>query len=158
MANINFLDAALCIVFGLFLLRGLLRGMLRELAGLVGLLLGFVLAGRLYPQVAPHLAGVISNQNMASTAAYGLVFMAVLVAVALAAALLRRFMTMTFTAWLDHVLGGVVGAGKGILLCALAVAIMERLVPESPFLKESALSPYIAQLTTFVRGYLPAFL
>ena len=156
--SINFLDAGLCVVFVLFTVRGLLRGMLRELAGLVGLFLGFILAGRFYPQLAPHLGSVISSPNIASTVAYALIFIGTMILVSLVAVLLHRFMTMTFTGWLDHLLGGAVGAAKGFFLCAVALAIMERLVPESPFLTESALAPHVAKATTLVRGYLPAFL
>ena len=156
--SINFLDAGLGCVLVLFLARGLLRGMIRELAGLVGLLVAFVLAGRLYPQLTPHLGGVISDKDTAAVAAYVIVFMGVMILVTLCAVLLRRFMTLTFTAWFDHLLGGVVGAVKGLLLCAIALAIMERLVPDSPFLTESSLAPYIAQITTIVRSHLPAFL
>ncbi len=154
----NFLDIGFGIVLVLFLVRGLLRGMVQELAGLIGLFAGFFLAGRFYMQLAPHLNSLVGDRDWAAGLAYGLIFLGTLVAVAICAALLRKFMSFTFTSWLDHLLGGVVGGGKGVLLCAIALAVMNRFVPDSPFLKNSLLAPHIDAITVFARSLVPAFL
>lgn len=156
--SINLLDAGFGIVLLLFLVRGLLRGMVQEIAGLVGLFAGFFFAGRFYTRLVPQIRQVIADPDWAAAAAYAAIFVAVLVLVALMAAVLRKFMNLTFTSWLDHLLGGVVGGGKGVLLCAVALAIMTRLVPGSPFLKDSLLAKHIEYITLWARSLLPAFL
>ena len=108
--NFNLLDAGFGILILLFLVRGLLRGLVQEIAGFVGIFLGFFLAGRFYPQVAPQFAGIIENPDWAAGVSYGLLFATALLLVALAAAIFRKFLNITFTSWLDYLLGAVVGA------------------------------------------------
>ncbi len=156
--DFNLLDAGLCVVLLLFIVRGLLRGMAREAAGLVSIVLGFFIAGRMYPKLMPYLVELVGNPNWRAGIAYVMIFALVLIVVAVFAVILRRFMTLTFAVWLDLVLGGAVGALKGLLLCAVALAVLKHLVPESPFLSTSTLMPYIDDIIQWVRGHLPAFL
>ena len=158
MENLNILDAGLCLVLVLFLARGILRGMAREMLSLAGIVLGFWMAGRVYPHLAPRLTPLIANENLAAAAAYAAVFLAALLLIALLAAILRKFMTLAFAPWLDHLLGGIVGTAKGLLLCAVAMALLEHLTPESPFLQESLLAQHITGVTALVKTHLPAFL
>ncbi len=132
--------------------------MIQEVAGLVGLFLGLFLAGRFYPQLAPQFAGVIDSPKWASGLSYGLIFVAVLIVVALCAMVLRRFLVFTFTAWLDNLLGGIVGAAKGLFVCSIGLALMQRFAPDSPFLKNSLLLPYVDSFAAVARSLLPAFL
>jgi membrane protein required for colicin V production len=158
MENLNLLDAGLCLVLVLVLARGLLRGMVSEVAGLVCIVLGFWMAGRFYFSLAPSLAPVISNEDAAAAAAYLAIFIAAILFIALLAAVLRKFVTLAFSPWLDHLLGGIVGTVKGLLLCAVAMALLEHLAPESPFLQESLLARYLTGVTALVKAHLPAFL
>ncbi|MDR2160727.1 MAG: CvpA family protein [Desulfovibrio sp.] len=156
--DLNILDAGLGIVLFLFLARGLLRGMSREAGGLAGLALGFWAAGRFHDQLAPRLRGLIADEATAAAAAYAALFIASFLLVACLAVLLSKLLTLTFSPWLDHLMGGVLGTAKGLLLCALAMALLERLAPESPFLRESLVARQITDLTDLVTTYLPAFL
>jgi membrane protein required for colicin V production len=156
--NFNLLDAGLGILTLLFLVRGLLRGMIQELAGFIGIFLGFFLAGRYYPHVAPQFADIISNPDWALGASYACIFALVLLLVALAAAIFRKFLQLTLTSWLDYAFGAVVGATKGIFVCAIALAVLQRLVPKSPFLLKSSLAVHIAALSDFAKSLLPPFL
>ena len=158
MVNFNLLDVGFAILLLLFLVRGLLRGLVQEIAGFVGIFLGLFLSGRYYPQVAPQFAGIIDNPDWAAGAAYALIFAVVLLLVALAAAIFRKFLNLTFTSWLDYLLGAGIGAAKGLLVCAIALAILQRLVPKSPFLHKSMLAVHISALSDFARSLLPPFL
>ena len=158
MVNFNLLDAGFGILILLFLVRGLLRGLVQEIAGFVGIFLGFFLAGRYYPLVTPQFAGIIENPDWAAGASYALIFGVALLLVALAAAIFRKFLNLTFTSWLDYLLGAVIGGAKGLLVCAIALAILQRLVPKSPFLMKSALAVHISALSDFARSLLPPFL
>ena len=154
----NLLDAGFGILILLFLVRGLLRGLVQEIAGFVGIFLGFFLAGRYYPLVTPQFAGIIDNPDWAAGASYVLIFAVVLLLVALAAAIFKKFLNLTLTSWLDSLFGAIVGTAKGLLASAIALAILQRLVPKSPFLAKSVLAVRISALSDFARSLLPPFL
>lgn len=156
--SFNLLDAGFGILLILFLVRGLLRGLVQEIAGFVGIFLGFFLSGRFYPQVAPQFKGIIDNPDWAAGAAYALIFAVTLLMVALAAAVFRKFLNLAFASWLDYLLGAVVGAAKGLLICAIALAVLRRLVPKSHFLVKSAAAAHISSLADFAHSLLPPFL
>jgi membrane protein required for colicin V production len=156
--SITILDLGIGILALLFLVRGLLRGFVHELAGFVGIFLGLFLAGRFYPQLMPQFSGVIESARWAAGLSYGAIFVLTLTFVAVCAALIKRFMTMTFTAWLDNLLGALVGCLKGVFVCAILLALMQRFVPDSPFLKNAVLPGYIDVVVAFARSLLPAFL
>lgn len=152
------LDIGLGILILLFVVRGLLRGFINEVAGFVGLFLGFILAGRYYPQLLPQFAGVIESPRLASVACYAIIFVAVLIVVALCAVIVKRLLVMTLAAWLDNLLGGIVGTAKGVFIASIVLALLVRFVPDSPFLKNSLLAGHIEGLVAFSRSLLPAFL
>lgn len=155
---INVLDIGFGILVLLFVVRGLLQGLIQEVAGLIGIFLGFIIAGRLYQQLMPQFEGIVSNPKWAAWLSYGILFAATLIVVALLARLLKQFLSFTFTAWLDNLLGGAVGFAKGVFICAVGLAIMQFFVPESPFLKKSAMVPYLDGVIAFARSLLPAFI
>ncbi|MDR2488556.1 MAG: CvpA family protein [Desulfovibrio sp.] len=158
MVNFNLLDAGFGILILLFLVRGLLRGMIQEIAGFIGIFLGFFLAGRYYPQAVPLFADVINSPEWATGASYISIFALVLLLVALASAIFRKFLHLTLAGWLDYLLGAVIGTAKGIFVCAVALAVLQRLVPKSQFLTTSLLAARIAAFSDFVGSLLPPFL
>ncbi len=151
------LDIGLGVLLLLFLVRGLLRGFVREFAELAGIFLGIFLAGRFYQQFAPQFAGVVGARWAAGLSYAGIVILT-LVGTAIVVALIRRFMAMTFTTWVDTLLGATFGLLKGTFLCAILVVLMQRFVPDSPFLKEASLPGYIDTVVALARSLLPAFL
>ncbi len=157
-SQINLLDGGFALILVLFVVRGLLRGMINEVAGLVGIFLGFFVAERYYPKALPHVQGFITETSWATIVAYLVVFAATLVVVAIIAIAIRKFMSLTFTAWLDHVGGGIVGGAKGLLICSLALALLEMFQPNSPFLKNSILAQHVSSITSIIREYLPKIL
>lgn len=158
MTTVSLLDLGLGLLALLFLVRGLLRGMIQEVAGLIGIFLGLLLAGRFYPQLVPQFSGIIESQKVAGGVSYAIIFAAALMLVALCAALVKRFMAITFTAWVDNLAGAVVGAAKGVFVCSIVLALMQRFVPDSPFLKASMLHKHMDALVAFARSFLPSFI
>ena len=156
--NLNILDIGLCLLALLFLVRGLLRGLIKEVAGFIGILLGLFLAGRFYPQLVPQFSGVVESAKLAAGLSYAALFAATLIVVALCAAIVRRFVIFAFPPWLDNLLGATVGMLQGLFVCAIALALIQRFAPDSPFLKGSVLNVYFETIVTFVRSLTPAFL
>lgn len=155
---INVLDIGFGILIMLFVVRGLLQGLIQEVAGLVGILLGFIVAGRFYQQLVPQIAELVNNPKWAAWIAYGILFIATMIVIALLARLIKKFLNFTFAAWLDNLLGGFVGFGKGVLISGIGLALMQFLVPDSPFLKKSVIAPYLESFIAFARSLLPPFI
>lgn len=158
MTSISILDLGLGVLLALFLIRGLLRGLIQELAGLIGLFLALFLAGRFYPQLVGQFSGLIDNPRWAAGLSYSIIFALTLVGVAVCVAIIKRFMALTFTAWVDNLLGAVIGLLKGVFVCAIILALMQRFVPTSPFLKNAVLPEYIEGVVALARSLLPVFL
>jgi membrane protein required for colicin V production len=152
---ISILDIGLGILLLLFLVRGMLRGLIGEVAGLAGIFLGFFLAGRFYPMVSPQFDGVIADPGWAAGLSYVIIFAAAMVVVFLCSLVARRVFNPN--ARLDSLFGAVVGLCKGFFVCAVAIALMQRFVPDSPFLKKSVLAAHLDFLVVFARSLLPSF-
>jgi membrane protein required for colicin V production len=153
---ISILDIGIGILLLLFLVRGMLRGFIPETAGFAGIFLGFFLAGHFYPAVAPQFDGVIANPGIAAGLSYLIIFTAAVITVSLCAVIVRRVASLNPRP--DSLLGALAGLCKGIFVAAVAVALMQRFVPDSPFLAKSAAAQHLAPLVAFARSLLPAFL
>ena len=158
MTSITILDLGIGVLILLFLVRGLLRGLVHEVAGLIGIFLGLFLAGRFYPLLMPQFAGVIENSRWVAGLSYAAIFILALIFVGLCVVIIKRFMPMTLTTWLDSLLGALVGFLKGVFVCAIILALMQRFVPGSPFLRDAILPEYIDVFVALARSLLPAFL
>lgn len=155
---ISILDLGLGVIVLLFLVRGLLRGFISEIAGFVGIFLGLFVAGKYYAALAPQFEQVLDSSSLSAGFAYAALFFAALLVVGLSAAVARRFMTVTMTPLPDSIIGAVVGALKGALVCVIVLALMQRFVPDSPFLKNSLFMEYGGSFVAFARSLLPGFL
>lgn len=152
------LDIGLGILILLFLVRGLLRGLVNEISGFIGLFIGFIAAGRFYPQLVPQFTGLVDSQRLAAGISYAVIFVAAMIVVALCGAVVKRFMLLTLTAWIDNLLGAIIGTAKGVFICAIVLALLLRFVPDSPFLKGSLIAEHLQAVVVFARSLIPAFL
>lgn len=151
---INYFDVAVLCVLGLFALRGMVRGFVGEVSGLVGLLGGVWLSHRFYTQVAVHLT-VITDTMWRNAAAYALIFIAVLIAVGLVARLLRAILTFSFVAWADKAAGLLLGAAKGVLICAVLLLLVQHFAGNAAFLRDSKVLPYLQSVIDQARTLIP---
>lgn len=156
--DINLLDAGLCLVLLLFTIRGLLRGVMKEVAGILSIVLGIIIAGRFYRDLTPKIQEYITSPDTAEIAAYAAIFFAVVVIVAIVTLILRKIVTMAFSQLPDILLGGVIGLCKGIVICAIAIAIVEKVDKDSTLVDDSRLAGYLTQVTDTVRDYLPSII
>ena len=154
----NAFDIVLAVLLLLFVVRGLVRGLIKELAGFIGLLLGFFTAARYYPFLAPYAAKVLDDTTSINVLSYILVFMGVLIVVKLFAIAIEKFMSVTSIGWLNHLLGGGIGAAKGTLLCIVAVTLVTYLIGDEPTLKESLLAPHFDEIAAWGKKFLPPLL
>ena len=156
MLQVNLLDIGILLLLACFGVRGLLRGLAREIVGLVGMVLAFFLAGGFQEKIQPYIARLYDSPEWAPVIAYALIFISVLLGAALLAAILRKFMAVSFTGWLDHLLGGVMGLVKGVLLATVIFYLLYRCLPQAPVLADSACAPFFRTMMESLHNFLPA--
>lgn len=120
----NWLDILIIVVAGILGFVGLRNGIIRTAFGIAGLIGGIVLAGRYYGGLA-HLispAGAI----WATIAAYAIILLATLIVASVIGWLVARLVRIAMLGWLDRLVGFVLGAFIGSMLCAAVLAIVSK--------------------------------
>ena len=117
----NWLDILIIVVLILLGVAGLRQGMIRTVFGIAGLIGGIFLAGRYYDELAERLfpAGAIWG----NIAAYAIILIATLVVAGVVGWLLAKLINFAALGWLDKLVGGILGAVIGALLCTAILAI-----------------------------------
>ena len=121
--QLGWVDIALLAVFGLSVLIGLWRGFVFEIVSLLGWLVAFVIAN----SAGPFLADILPPGNEPQVRlwmAYVAVFVAILLTCSLLARMLRALVSATPLSFVDHLLGGVFGAARGVLVCVVVATLV----------------------------------
>ena len=142
-------DLIIVLALVFFAGRGFAHGFVGEVAGVVSLVGGFWAAHAYHPLLSPRLTS-IADPAWRTIAAYVLIFLAVILAVAVLARL-----SFSFVSWADRLAGGLLGLAKGVLLCALALLVLQKFFHDAPFMRHSRALPYFNALMEQVRTWLP---
>ena len=134
--------------------RGFVHGFVGEVAGVVSLVGGFWAAHAYHSLLSPRLTA-IADPAWRTIAAYVLIFLAVILVVAVLARLLQKILSFSFVSWADRLAGGLLGLAKGVLLCALALLVLQKFFHDAPFMQHSRVLPYFNALMEQVRTWLP---
>ena len=153
--NMNYLDIALVVVLALFALRGSFRGLIDELSGLVGLLFAFMLAGNLYPQFGKWLLRYVNGPEFIDALAYSIILCSGLVIALLVAQALKKLFNAAQLGWANHLLGFVIGAVKGVIVCAFMVSLFITFIGKAPFIQTSQIVPYINEVSRAMAAFFP---
>ncbi len=150
----NWLDIVIIVVAAFFGLFGLWQGAIKALFGLAGLVGGIVLAGRYYDD----LAGILSpsGATWSEVAAYALIVIATLVAAGAIGWLVSHLVHITMLGWLDRLIGFLLGAAVGCLLCAAILAIISKYFPGSQsIISQSAVAKFLMEQFPLLLALLP---
>ncbi|MEZ6853392.1 CvpA family protein [Halodesulfovibrio aestuarii] len=153
----NYLDLIFIVITGFFCIRGFFRGLILEVTSIAGVVGGFILANNYYEQLTIHLKSVI-NPKWAAVASYAFIFFGVLLLVAIISALLRKIIGAAGAAWLDYILGGMLGCAKGLLLCCIILAFLLNFFPKIEVVQTSLFVPHLRIITDMLRQFIPATL
>ena len=110
-------------MFGLSVLVGLWRGFVFEIVSLLGWLVAFVMANSAGPFLADFVP-VASSPEVKLWIAYLIVFVVILLTCTLLARMLRALVAATPLSFVDHLLGGVFGAARGVLICVVVATLV----------------------------------
>lgn len=123
----NWVDIAIIVVAVLFGLLGLWQGFIKALFGILGLIGGIVLAGHFYHPLALKLSS--EGATWAGIAAYAIILIVVVIIAGVAGWFVAKMVHALPFGWLDRLLGFILGAFMGSMLCAAVLAILCKFVP-----------------------------
>lgn len=140
----NGLDWALIGVVTLSIVAGLLRGVIRTLFGLAGLFCAFAMATWRYEAAANWVRanGWIRSVEIARGVSYVAIAVMMIISFGIAGAIVRRTAHAVGLGMLDRLVGGIVGAVRGVLAGAALVLAFQAIAPRAELLRSSGLSSY----------------
>lgn len=150
--TINYADIAIVVILVFFAFKGLKNGFLQEFAVLFGVFLGFFLAKQYASDVVPYIALNLSD-NLLYCISYGIIVIATLIVASMLARLVSSLLDLAFLGFVDHVLGAVFGALKGIVVVCLIIYVVQ-IFFNFPLLKSSAFLPYYDKLMDVAETFL----
>lgn len=153
---LNWFDAVVALGMLWWIFAGLASGFIREVIGLGGLFLGLILAGKYYSSVAAIFIPAL-EADIARVATFIIIVFAVTLVAHWIGSLLHKVVSMLFLGWADHLLGGIFGAIKGVLIFAVLIALLTK-VPFTAVatgVKESALAKQFLEFLPVIAALLP---
>ena len=155
MLEINLLDIGVVIILLVCLVRGLMRGLTREVGGLLGVIGGFALARYFQASLEPTMQSLFSDKDVAGIVSFLLIFLLTIVVVSLLVFALRKFMTITLTLWIDHLLGGIAGIAKALLVLTIIFYLMRGFFPTLSLIENAQATPFFNSLADYLRAFIP---
>jgi membrane protein required for colicin V production len=161
--SMTFIDIALLVLLGGFILAGFWFGVIHMVGSLVGLILGAVLAGRFYDDAAlwaaPYLGG---NSKLASILMFFLIFVLVTrlvgLLVLLADKVFKFVAIIPFLKSFNRLLGALFGLIEGTLVLGLVVYFAGRFPVNAAFemaLRNSQIARALNVIGTLLAPLLP---
>ncbi len=125
----SWLDIAILAVTIVFGLAGLWKGFIRALFSMAGLIGGIALAGHCYRPLADVLSP--NGAIWAGIAAYAIILVAVFAIANIIGWVVAGLAHLTMLGWVDRLVGFILGAAIGSILCAAVLAIVSKYVPST---------------------------
>lgn len=147
-------DLVIVVTLVFFTLRGISNGFVGEAAGILSLIGGFWAARTFNAQLAPHMT-FVSDPSMRYIAACAVLFIGTMLFIGLAARILKKIIAFSFVAWVDRLAGALLGLAKGILIWAILIVVLEKIMGDAPFMKESRALPYMSAIIDQIKQWLP---
>jgi len=150
----NWLDIVIIVVALLFGVLGLRQGAIKMSFGIVGLVAGIALAGRFYQSLASVLSP--SGAGWSEIAAYAIILIATLIVAGIIGWFVARLVHIVLLGWVDRLIGFILGAAIGSMLCAAVLAIVSKYLPGTEeVISRSAMAGLLMGQIPFLLALLP---
>ncbi|MCI0435144.1 MAG: CvpA family protein [Gemmatimonadetes bacterium] len=148
-------DYILIAVILISVIFGAIRGFLREAIALLSWLVGLWIAWRYSGLLEPYLGGALTDTDLQSWVARGILLLAVVIAGWLLASLLSYLVQRSgLSLGLDRMLGSVFGLVRGAVIAGFAVMLGQAAKLQSePWWQKSTLMPAAAEMAGVLRSY-----
>ncbi|RZU48184.1 membrane protein required for colicin V production [Fluviicoccus keumensis] len=142
-------DILILAVVAFSIWKGFRRGLVREAIALAGWIIGLIMAVNSYQRVAPALAPFIETPSLRMAAAFVLICLSVVTVVFLIGQLVRSLLSALAMGPADHLMGGLFGLARGVLIVLLSVGLVSRFFQNDPWWREAELPraalPYVPE-------------
>lgn len=147
--GVNWFDVALIALVVISVITGFRTGFARVVIGLVATVAGLLAGFWSYHIVGAWLMSWTNmSEHAADIAGFLIVLIGVMILGGLLAVLLARLFRWIGLSWFDHVLGGVAGFVRGVVVIAALADIVIAFAPSPTprFLENSRVLPYASEL------------
>lgn len=154
----SYLDLGLIAIILVSAFLAMLRGLTREVLAIASWVAAAVAAIYLHPYVMPYVKPYISKDVFALAASAAAVFFVTLVVVSLATIKLSDVILDSKIGALDRSLGFAFGAARGLILCVIAFAFFNWLVPiqtQPDWVKSARMRPLLQATGDQLMAVLP---
>ena len=152
----NAFDVVVIALLVLFALYGAVKGLVRLLLGFAAILLALALGAWFHVELAAKLPEWIHGDAARKLAATGLIFFGTLVVAAIVIWAIQKALAAVKLRWVDRLTGALLGAALGCLLVASAMVPLTAFLPPGNLLvQESAIAPYVLQISSALRLLVP---
>jgi len=152
---LNWLDVILLIILVITIILGLIKGLVRQLIGILAVIVGVILAMAYYPYVSQIIKPLFKNESLAHFLGFLVIFVLTLILGWIIARLFSKVMKGSLK-FFNHLLGGVIGLIKGILICGVLIFALLVFPVQNKALEESELAPYCLKATRAAIGLIPS--
>ena len=143
----NPFDAVVIVSVVFCLVRGLFRGLIKEVSSIIGVLAGFYAAYTYYAPLADLLTDWLAHRDYTNLLSFLLIFCAVFFTISLLGVVAKYLLNIAYLGWFDRICGAGFGFSKGVLITAVLLIVLTAFLPKgAPLIKNSRLSPYVANL------------
>lgn len=150
----NWLNIVIIGIAALFGVLGLWRGAIKAAFGIAGLVGGIALAGRYYQPLASVLSP--SGASWAGIAAYTTIIVVTLIVAGMLGWLVAKLVHITMLGWVDRLIGFILGAGVGSMLCAAILAILSKYLPSTEaVITQSVVAKFLMEQFPLLLALLP---
>ena len=152
----TWLDYAVLVGFLVSIAWGAWRGLVREVISITAWVLAFLGANYFGTPLGEVLPKSIPSPELRLVIAFVVVFVVILAACTLAGQFLAKMVKVAGLGEIDHVLGGIFGAGRAlVLLLAFAIVAGLTAFPRQPAWKDSVCGPPMGRAALALRPWLP---
>lgn len=137
----NGLDIVIAVIVLIGLWRGFQAGFVKAVLGLIAWFVALIAATRLADSVAPQMAGIVQSPVLQMALAFLAVVLVVIAAMHLLGYVFSSTLRVLRLGFLDKIAGGVVGAGKNILVVLVLLSMTAPLLVQMPLWQTSILAP-----------------
>jgi membrane protein required for colicin V production len=154
----SYLDLGVIAILLISAALAMVRGFTREVLAIASWGAAAVAAIYFHPLVLPYVKPYIAKDTVALAAAAAIVFFATLIVVSIITVKVSDAILDSKVGPLDRSLGFVFGAARGLLLCVIAFAFFNWLVPEKaqpPWVQNAKLKPLLLSTGDQLMALLP---
>ena len=147
----NSLDIILLIIMAVSIMTSSMRGGIREIFSLFAIVAGFILATHFYIFASGNILRLTSHKEVNDIISFLAIFIFSAVLISFIGGSITEMVNKSKLKPWNKLFGTLIGAFKGIVVCALIVYILMVFLPaKSPILTRSRAFPYVSRVSDVV--------